>query len=100
MPCPSCHRSDKDPIRRKYWHNPQLRVSARRGGRGGGASGGEAERTEKSPGPRAGAPVGEEGGSEYEGIIRKVLGRQLLCARHDFEWINLIRRGGNTGLRA
>jgi hypothetical protein len=37
---------------------------------------------------------------ENEGIIREVLGRQLLCARHHCEWINLNRYGHpNTGLR-
>jgi hypothetical protein len=37
---------------------------------------------------------------ENEGIIREVLGRRLLCARHHCEWINLNRYGhGNTGLR-
>src|SRR5262245_26583389 len=37
--------------------------------------------------------------SEHEGIIDKVLGRQLLRAHHHLDWINLNRRGGDTSLR-
>src|SRR5262245_1303322 len=38
--------------------------------------------------------------SELEGIICKMLGGELLCARHDLQRINLIRpRVGSTGLR-
>jgi hypothetical protein len=37
---------------------------------------------------------------EHEGIIGNVLGRQILRAHHDLEWINLNRRRGcDTGLR-
>jgi hypothetical protein len=45
------------------------------------------------------AVVGGKSRSEHEGIICKVLGGQLLRACHQREWVNLNRRGGNTGLR-
>src|SRR3954466_11485959 len=50
---------------------------------------------------RTGAQGGRKFRSvEYEGIIRKVLGGHLFCARHHCEGVDLNRRrGGNTGLR-
>jgi hypothetical protein len=36
---------------------------------------------------------------EHERVICKVLGGQLLSARHHCDWINLNRRRGNVGLR-
>src|SRR5262249_54402336 len=38
---------------------------------------------------------------EYQGIIREMLGGQLLCARHHIEWIDLNRRNrrDSAGLR-
>src|SRR5215831_17855921 len=48
---------------------------------------------------RPGLAVGGKSRSENEGVICKVLGGQLLCAHHHFEWVNLNRRGGNTSLR-
>jgi hypothetical protein len=66
----------------------------------GREDGGEAERPEKSPGLAAGPQsVGGKARSEHEGIICKVLGGELLGARHQREGINLNRRGGNAGLR-
>src|SRR5262245_63581275 len=55
--------------------------------------------SEKSPGPHVRGSQSEENRSEHEGIICKVLRGQLLCTRHDLEWINLNRRGGSTGVR-
>src|SRR4029077_1523786 len=64
-----------------------------------GFSDGEAQ-AEKSPGLAAGARNSwREGRSEHEGIIYKALGGELLGARHQREWVNLNRRGGNPGLR-
>ena len=66
----------------------------------GEEDGGEAERPEKAPVSRPGPQsVGGKGRSEHEGIICKVLGGELLGARHQREGINLNRRGGNAGLR-
>ena len=41
-----------------------------------------------------------KGLSKYEGIIDKVLGRQLPRTHHDLEWLNLSRWGGDMSLRA
>src|SRR4029453_5713715 len=56
--------------------------------------------TKKAPDLAAGTPGREKRRSEYEGIICKVLGGQLLCARHQRERLHRSGgRGGDTGLR-
>ena len=71
----------------------------REDGKGFGAGNGDGKAQQKSPGPHVRGSQSEENRSEHEGIICKVLRGQLLCTRHDLEWINLNRRGGSTGVR-
>ena len=63
-----------------------------------GASGQAREAQAESPASRPGLSVGRrKGSSEHEGIICKVLGGELLCARHQRERIH--RSDGSVGLR-
>jgi hypothetical protein len=55
-------------------------------------------RRKKAPASRPGSPsVRGKGSSEHEGIICKVLGGELLCARHQRERIHW--SDGSAGLR-